>query len=93
MVETDASDVAVGAALLQVYAPAGTLFPCAYYSWKLSAPEHNYMIWDKEVLAVKVAFETWWHHLEGACHQVEVQMDHHNLEPLRMARTLNQCQV
>ncbi|KAK9395779.1 retrotransposon-like 1 [Crotalus adamanteus] len=93
VVETDASDVAVGAVLQQAYGPTGTLFPCAYYSWKLSAPEQNYTIWDKELLAVKVTFETWWHHLEGVCHQVKVQTDHQNLEHPWMARTLNQQQV
>lgn len=44
VVETHASDVAIGAVLLQVYAPTGILFPCVYYFWKLSAPERNYTI-------------------------------------------------
>lgn len=38
VMERDASDVAVGAVRLQAYAPADILFPCAYYSQKLSAP-------------------------------------------------------
>lgn len=41
------------------------LFPCAYYSCKLNPAEWNYTIWNKELLAVKVVFKVWWHHLEG----------------------------
>ncbi|ETE60708.1 Retrotransposon-derived protein PEG10, partial [Ophiophagus hannah] len=93
VVETDTSDVAVGAVLLQAYAPPGTLFLCTYNSRKLSAPELNYMIWDKELLAIKVTFETWRHNLEGAHHQIEVRTDHRNLEHLSTAQTLNQRQV
>ncbi|ETE61034.1 Retrotransposon-derived protein PEG10, partial [Ophiophagus hannah] len=64
VVEMDASNVAISAVLLQAYAPTGTLFPCTYYSQRLSALECNYTIWDKELLVVKVAFEPWRHHLE-----------------------------
>lgn len=84
----DASDVAIGAVVLQAYDPTGSLFPCAYYSQNLLALEQNYTIWDKELLALKVTFLTW-HHLEGARHQVEVQMDYHNLEYLWMPQMLN----
>ncbi|ETE58569.1 Retrotransposon-derived protein PEG10, partial [Ophiophagus hannah] len=39
IVEMDASDVVVGAVLLQAQAPGGTLFPCAYFSRKLNPAE------------------------------------------------------
>ncbi|ETE56566.1 Tf2-1, partial [Ophiophagus hannah] len=93
VVEMDASNVAIGAVLLQALVDGGTLFPCAYYSRKLNPSEHNYTIWEKELLAIKAAFEAWWHHLEGARHRVEVQTDHRNLEHLSTARKLNQRQI
>lgn len=62
-------------------------------SRKLNLVEKNYTTWDKELLAVKVAFETWWHHLEGAWHQIEVRTDHRNLEHLKTARKFNQQQI
>ncbi|XP_039195739.1 uncharacterized protein LOC120306489 [Crotalus tigris] len=45
--------------------PGGALFPCAYYSRKLNPAERNYTIREKELFVIKVAFETWRHHLEG----------------------------
>uniref|UniRef100_A0A803T7I9 Gypsy retrotransposon integrase-like protein 1 n=1 Tax=Anolis carolinensis TaxID=28377 RepID=A0A803T7I9_ANOCA len=90
VVQADASDVAIGAVLLQ---PVGDhLHPCAYYSRQLTAPERNYTIWEKELLAIKAAFETWRHWLEGAKFPIEVHTDHRNLEHLRTARKLNQRQ-
>uniref|UniRef100_A0A803SPZ4 Gypsy retrotransposon integrase-like protein 1 n=1 Tax=Anolis carolinensis TaxID=28377 RepID=A0A803SPZ4_ANOCA len=90
VVQADASDVAVGAVLMQ---PVGEhLHPCAYYSRQLTAPERNYTIWEKELLAIKVAFENWRHWLEGAKFPIEVHTDHRNLEHLRTAQKLNQRQ-
>uniref|UniRef100_A0A803SRK7 Gypsy retrotransposon integrase-like protein 1 n=1 Tax=Anolis carolinensis TaxID=28377 RepID=A0A803SRK7_ANOCA len=90
VVQADASDVAIGAVLLQ---PVGDhLHPCAFYSRQLTAPERNYTIWEKELLAIKAAFETWRHWLEGAKFPIEVHTDHRNLEHLRTARKLNQRQ-
>lgn len=43
---------------------------------QLTATEQNYAIWEQELLAIKVAFETWRHHLEMAQHPVSVQNDH-----------------
>uniref|UniRef100_A0A8C6XU88 ribonuclease H n=1 Tax=Naja naja TaxID=35670 RepID=A0A8C6XU88_NAJNA len=93
VVETDASNVAIGAVLLQAPVAGGTLFPCAYYSRKLNPSERNYTIWEKELLAIKAAFEAWRHHLEGAWYQIEVRTDHRNLEHLTTARKLNQRQI
>ncbi|ETE60414.1 Retrotransposon-derived protein PEG10, partial [Ophiophagus hannah] len=90
VVEADASNVAVGAMLLKAHASGGILFPCAYYSRKLNPAKHN---WEKELLVIKAGFEAWKHHLEGACHQVEVQTVHKNLEFLKTAQKLNQHQI
>uniref|UniRef100_A0A803TGS2 Gypsy retrotransposon integrase-like protein 1 n=1 Tax=Anolis carolinensis TaxID=28377 RepID=A0A803TGS2_ANOCA len=66
------------------------LHPCA--SRQLTATERNYTIWEKELLAIKAAFENWRHWLEGAKFPIEVHTDHRNLEHLRTARKLNQRQ-
>ncbi|XP_029441431.1 vomeronasal type-2 receptor 26-like [Rhinatrema bivittatum] len=43
--------------------------------------ERNYGIGDKELLAIKLAFDEWRQRLEGALHSVIVYTDHKNLEP------------
>uniref|UniRef100_A0A803TP66 Gypsy retrotransposon integrase-like protein 1 n=1 Tax=Anolis carolinensis TaxID=28377 RepID=A0A803TP66_ANOCA len=91
-VEADASNYALGAVLSQKD-PSGRLRPCGFYSRQLTAFEQNYTIWEKELLAIKVAFEVWRHWLEGAKHQIVVLSDHKNLEHLQTARKLNQRQI
>ena len=92
-IETDASEVAIGGILLQRDPHNGALCPCTYHSRKLSQAEKAYTIWEKELLAIKSAFEVWGHHLEGANHIIEVRTHHHNLEHLKTARNLNQRQI
>ena len=88
-VETDASDFALGCVLLQKDND-DKLRPCAFYSRALIPAERNYPIYDKELLAIKVAFEEWRHHLEGALHQVTVFSDHKGLEYLSNTKVTNQ---
>ncbi|KAJ1151607.1 hypothetical protein NDU88_004387 [Pleurodeles waltl] len=52
-VEADASDVAIGGILSQRHKDTGQLHPVAYFSRKLTPPEINFSIADKELLAVK----------------------------------------
>jgi hypothetical protein len=52
-IETDASDLVIGACLTQEH--KGTRMPIAYYSRKMGLAEQNYDIHDKELLAVVVA--------------------------------------
>lgn len=42
------------------------LFPCAYYSWKLKSAGQNYDVGNRELLAMKAAFEQLQHWLEGS---------------------------
>uniref|UniRef100_A0A670KLJ4 Gypsy retrotransposon integrase-like protein 1 n=1 Tax=Podarcis muralis TaxID=64176 RepID=A0A670KLJ4_PODMU len=93
VVETDASSTALGAVLSQQIGPEAPLLPCAFYSRQLLPAERNYTVWERELLAIKVAFEVWRHHLEGARHPVEVRTDHRNLEYLQTTRKLNQRQI
>ena len=51
IIETDASDTAIGGILLQ-HREDGHLHPCAYRSSKMSPMEENYDIYDKELLSI-----------------------------------------
>ena len=89
IVEVDASDSGVGAVLSQMLSPNGEIHPCAFFSRRLSPAERNYDVGNRELLAIKLALETWRHHLEGAAHPFQVWTDHKNLEYLRSAKRLN----
>ena len=91
-VETDASNFAVGSVLSQEDTE-GQQRPCAYYSRSLTAPERNYTTYDKELLAIKEAFDEWRHYLEGSKHPITVYSDHKGLESLADAKVLNQRQA
>ena len=92
ILETDASDFAIGACLGQLD-EQGKLRPVAYYSRKLSPAELNYDVHDKELLAIVVAFEQWRVYLEGSMHQVQVWTDHKNLTSFTTTKILNRRQV
>lgn len=91
-VETDASDYAIGATLSQPD-EQGRLHPIAYYSRKMSPPERNYDVHDKELLAIVTAFKEWRHYLEGAKHRIMVYCDHKNLTHFTTTKELNRRQV
>ncbi|KAK1799501.1 hypothetical protein P4O66_000366 [Electrophorus voltai] len=86
LVEVDASDVGVGAVLLQHTGERGGLWPIAYFSRKLSPADRNYGVGDWKLLAIKLAFEEWWHWLEGARHPFTMYTDHKNLEYLQTTK-------
>ncbi len=58
-----------------------------------SLAEKNYDIGNRELLAIKLAFEEWRHWLEGAQEPFIVLTDHKNLEYLREAKRLNPRQA
>ncbi len=92
-VEVDASNTGIGAILSQRQGTPSKLFPCAYYSRKLNAAERNYDVGDRELLAMKAAFEEWRHWLEGSKIPFVVLTDHRNLEYIRLAKRLNPRQA
>ena len=53
--------------------------PVAYYSKALGPVERNYVIHDKELLAIVTALAHFRHYLEGAPHATDIWMDHNNL--------------
>jgi len=64
VMETDASDFAIGAVLSQQV--EGRLHPVAFHSRKMDKAKINYEIHDKEMLTVVSTFKEWRRYLEGA---------------------------
>jgi hypothetical protein len=92
IVETDASDFALGGTLSQT-AEDKKLHPNAFHSRKFSPAEINYEIHNKELLAIVDCFKAWRRYLEGLLHMVQVFMDHKNLEYFMMTKVLNRRQA
>ncbi|KAL0195114.1 hypothetical protein M9458_008686, partial [Cirrhinus mrigala] len=93
IVEVDASNTGIGAVLSQRQSNPPKMYPCAFYSHKLTPTEQNYDVGNWELLAMKAAFEEWRHWLEGAKHPFTVLTDHRNLEYLRSAKRINHRQA
>ena len=89
--ETDASNL-VSAGILSQPDDEGILHPVAFYSKKHSPAECGYPIYDKELLAIVLAFKHWRPLLEGATHPIQVITDHRNLVDFTTNRLLNYCQ-
>ncbi len=83
IVEVDASSTGIGAVLSQHQGDPPKLYPCAFFSRKLNPAEQNYDVGNRELLAMKAAFEEWRHWLKGAKHPFTVLTDHRNLEYLK----------
>jgi hypothetical protein len=92
IVETDASDFALGAILSQ-RDENNRLHPVAFHSRKFSPAEINYEIHDKELLAIVDAFKHWRRYCEGAMEQIQVFSDHQNLEYFTTTKVLNRRQA
>ncbi|GJP47431.1 hypothetical protein CLOM_g6619 [Closterium sp. NIES-68] len=86
---TDASDIAIGAVLMQDF--GNGLQPIAYESRKMQSAERNYPVHDKEILAIVHAFKIWRCYVTGA--DVTVRTDHKSLQYLRAQPNLNPRQI
>ena len=89
VLQTDASDIALGAVLSQD--DGNGLQPVAFNSRTLAPAEKNYPVHEKELLAIVHALRYWRHYLMGA--KVHVQTDHHSLKFLKNQATLSQRQA
>ena len=78
ILETDVSDYTVGACLTQK-GDDDKMRIVAFYSRKMTGPELNYDIHDKELLAVVEALREWRVYLEGTKYLVQIYTDHKNL--------------
>ena len=92
ILETDASDF-VTAAILSQYDESGILRPVAFMSKKMLPAECNYEIFDKELLAIVHAFETWTAELGSIEASTLILTDHKNLEHFTTTKKLNRRQV
>ncbi|ROT76751.1 hypothetical protein C7M84_004650 [Penaeus vannamei] len=84
-VKTDASDVGLGAVLLQE--DADVKMPVAYASRKLSDAEKKYSVVERECLAVVWATKKFYRYLYGQ--QFYLETDHRPITYLDSAKTLN----
>lgn len=91
--EVDALNTGIGAILAQRQGTPPKLYPCAFYSCKLNPAEQNYDSGNRELLAMKAAFEEWRHWLEEAKDPFLVLTDHRILEYLHSAKRLNPRQA
>jgi len=88
VVETDASDFALGCVLSQYQ--GRRLHPVAVHSRKLNSVERNYEIHDKELLAIMEGFKEWKRYLWGEEERVTVYTDHQNLQSFLTKKVWNQ---
>ena len=89
-IETDASDLAIGACLIQEY--KGKQHPVAYILRKLSLAEQNYDIYNKELLAIVAALETWRVYAKGSL-DITIFTNYKNLLHFIIIKQLNRRQV
>jgi hypothetical protein len=78
VIETDASDFAIGSCLLQ-QTENGKLHPVAHESRKLSDAQTRYPVHDKELLAIKQALLGWHRCLDNG-HRITIYTDHESLK-------------
>src|SRR5271167_276442 len=92
IVETDASDYALGA-ILSIIDDSGEVHPVAFHSRVFTSAEVNYDTHDKELLAIFAAFKIWRHYLEGSASPIDVVTDHKNLEYFSTTKVLTRRQA
>ena len=85
VLRTDASDIDIGAALMQEQ--DGKLFPVSYASRKLLSREQNFSTIERECLAIVWAVQKFHMYLCGR--RFAIQTDHRSLAYLDKAKFLN----
>jgi RNase H-like domain found in reverse transcriptase/Reverse transcriptase (RNA-dependent DNA polymerase)/Integrase zinc binding domain/Retroviral aspartyl protease len=88
--ETDASDLALGACITQER--EGKWHPIAYYSRKFTGSEERYDVHDKELMAIVDSLKHWRIYAES-CSDLTIFTDHKNLLHFTTTKQLNRRQV
>ena len=88
LLATDASDVGVGAVLLQLD-DQGIEHPISYFSKKLSLPQRKYSTVEKETLALILALQHFEVYVSGGNGPLEVRTDHNPLTFLNKFKSKN----
>lgn len=92
VVETDASDFAIGGILSQ-HDGNGVLKPICFYSRQLNPAEKNYEVYDRELLAIIACLKEWRHYLQAATLPVKIYCDHKNLVYFTSSKILTSRQA
>jgi hypothetical protein len=87
MVETDTLDGVLGGILLQLQ-PSGEWHPVAYYSKTMILAKINYLIHNKEMLAIIQVLVAWRLELEGSTTCIQIVFDHKALEYFMTTKAL-----
>ena len=77
-VEVDASNYAMGAVLMQ-RDEKNVLHPIAFFSKSMNEAQHNYDIYNKELLGLREMLCHWRQYLFQPQHKVKIYTDHTNL--------------
>ena len=80
MLETDASDGVISGILSQFHPDDKLWHPVGFFSKTITAPECNYKIYDKKMLAIVRSLQNWRSELVGVRSTIEVFSDHKALE-------------
>lgn len=90
-VEADSLNFTTGAVLSQEV--DDKWYPIAFMSKSLNEVERNYVIYDKELLAIVRAFKEWSQYLKGVQYPILILTDHQNLKYFQTTQKLNCRQV
>jgi hypothetical protein len=79
LLETDVSDTVIAAVFSQLDLDS-KWHPVVYFSKSIALAEMNYLIYNKEMLAIIQVFKHWQTELKGTDYPIEVLIDHKTLE-------------
>ena len=92
IIESDASKFATGAVIQQKDINRDYHF-CGYISYSFDVIQWNYKIYDRELMGIVHALETWQHYLQGSSFPMVILSNHKNLTYFRTAQKLNRQQA
>ena len=91
ILKTDASNGVISGILSQFHLNNELWHPVGFFSKTMTAPECNYEIHDKEMLAIMRSLQNWRSELVGVRSTIEVFSDHKPLEYFITIKHLTSC--